>query len=351
MMDTPQYIASRRWLPAATAGLLVFLVMAVGCAPDERHDSAFYKICKDKNKSAALAHTVQEVLALVSSPASCEQAHNYLMKTSSLTLDGKNITALEPLAGLPELVELNLSGNGIKDVSPLVGMAKLRFLYLENNQLTAVNALAGLPSLAVLKVGHNQLTDLEAFSEFPSLTRLYAEHNTLSYSGLEHGLEHGHGYGPKLIKLNLSHNKALIKLPESLTATLTELNISETGITDLSPLQGSSQLVEFMADNAGGIADLGPLGQKASLAVVSVKGNKVSSVAALASTPALRHLDVSFNQLDSLMPLAESSNLKALFVEGNPIANTKNQTADNCPQGANVPEPIRNICKQPDLEP
>lgn len=349
-------------LPSEARSLLTVsacaaLLLTTGCAPDERHDSAFYKICKEKNKSEALAHTVGEILALVSSPASCEQAHNYLMKTSSLTLAGKGISALEPLAGLPKLVELNLAGNKIADLGPLTGLAKLRFLYLENNQLADATALAALPNLAVLNVSHNQLTSLAGFGRFPKLSRLFASHNALE-SALgrqddsagrepdEMATETG-DLAPALVKLDISANPDLAALPAELVANVAELNISRTKITSLAPLTANAALTSIIADDIGGIAELGPLAGKPGLAMVGLKNNKIKDIGILAQAKALAHLDISFNEVTSLMPLSASSSLKALFVEGNPIANSKNQTKENCPQGDSVPEPVLAVCQQP----
>jgi hypothetical protein len=138
------------------------------------------------------------------------------------------LTDLAPLAGMP-LKDLRIGKTAVADLEPLRGMHLVR-LHCHSTSITTLAPLAGMTDLIDLDSGSNsRLRDLAAL---PSLTSL----RELSLAG-----------APTLDDLT-----PLAKLP------LTYLNISETRVSDLTPLQGNRTL-EMINCRQTAIRDLRPL--------------------------------------------------------------------------------------------
>ncbi len=79
-----------------------------------------------------------------------------LEKVTWLNLRYKNITDLNPLAGLTKLEELWLYDNKITDLKPLAGLTKLDMLFLSDNlNLTKAEIGKLQKALPKCKITHN----------------------------------------------------------------------------------------------------------------------------------------------------------------------------------------------------
>ncbi|MDB3978584.1 hypothetical protein N9395_04240 [Pseudomonadales bacterium] len=106
-----------------------------------------------------------------------------MTELKAIHLDGLQVASLDPLVGLPNLVELNAEGPTAFDaaeVSKLTGLKRLRFKF---QQLKSLDGLADLAELQFLDVASNALTDISALRGFSNLTWLSLETNQVSYLG------------------------------------------------------------------------------------------------------------------------------------------------------------------------
>ena len=106
-----------------------------------------------------------------------------MTELKAIHLDGLQVASLDPLVGLPNLVELNAEGPTAFDaaeVSKLTGLKRLRFKF---QQLKSLDGLADLAELQFLDVASNALTDISALRGFSNLTWLSLESNQVSYLG------------------------------------------------------------------------------------------------------------------------------------------------------------------------
>ena len=106
-----------------------------------------------------------------------------MTELKAIHLDGLQVASLDPLVGLPNLVELNAEGPTAFDaaeVSKLTGLKRLRFKF---QQLKSLDGLADLAELQFLDVASNALTDISALRGFSNLTWLSLESNKVSYLG------------------------------------------------------------------------------------------------------------------------------------------------------------------------
>ena len=136
------------------------------------------------------------------------------------------------------------------------------------------------------------------------------------------GLEHAH----YLTSLNLggeyiqgqgnyiNNNRVLAGL-----TNLTKLSISNTNISDVSPLANLKNLTELYLWN-NNISDVSPLAGLTNLTELWLSNNNLSDISALASLTNLTQLYLSYNNISDVSPLANLKNLTELYLWNNNIS-------------------------------
>lgn len=107
-----------------------------------------------------VGHTVQELLKLTGE-TDCRAADQKLQTLTNLSLLGKGISRLEPIAVLPQVRKLNLMANAIESVEPLRKLKTLEILYAGGNRIKDPEPLASLP-LRSLSLAQNPVQDASA---------------------------------------------------------------------------------------------------------------------------------------------------------------------------------------------
>lgn len=148
---------------------------------------------------------------------------------------------------------------------------------------------------------------------------------------------------PKLKELDISGNGDITYIPryELIKENLTVLNVSDTGITDISFISGTKNLMSLEV-NGLGIESLAPLNEciyleelKAAdnrltdieglsnctiLRAVSIPGNAVSDISVLEKSAAtLEEIDISSNFIEDISPLSKCTEIKTFIAENNSI--------------------------------
>ncbi|MCL1823408.1 MAG: leucine-rich repeat domain-containing protein [Oscillospiraceae bacterium] len=132
----------------------------------------------------------------------------YMTSLEFLDLGSNQISDLEPLSELTNLIKLNLyDNNRIKDLTPLANLKNLENISLYFNLISDLSPLSGLTKLEVLELSWNQITDLTPLA---NLSKLY--------------------------RLSLSDNQIADISPLSNLKELTELSLRGNEITDWSPV-------------------------------------------------------------------------------------------------------------------
>jgi internalin A len=102
----------------------------------------------------------------------------------------------------------------------------------------------------------------------------------------------------------------------------TELYLSQTGISDLSPLSGLTNLTKLtLRENQ--IADIRPLAELTNLQELFLIHNQIADVSPLARLTNLEVLELSENQITDVSSLARLTNLTELFLSFNPITDVR----------------------------
>jgi internalin A len=112
------------------------------------------------------------------------------------------------------------------------------------------------------------------------------------------------------------------ELANSKLNTLTELNLSEGGISDLKPLSGLTELTNLdLGSNK--ISDLKPLSGLTKLTDLILYNNKISDLKPLSGLTKLTHLNLNINKISNVKPLAGLSQLKIIYIQNNKISDPK----------------------------
>jgi internalin A len=108
----------------------------------------------------------------------------------------------------------------------------------------------------------------------------------------------------------------------SAMSLLTELDLSNSGITDLAPLDGFKNLTKLNLEG-NRISDLQPLSKLEQLMDLNLMNNKVAEVSSLSSLKNLQDLRLSGNRIIAIDALSNLGNLTTLYIGENRIVSLK----------------------------
>lgn len=273
----------------------------------------------------------------ISALASCKQLQK-------LDISGNSISDLSPLMDLPYLRWLNASNNAISDLRPLMGMSSLSFLNVSGNYFTSTVPLGNISSLTELHVSDNMLTDLSGLGKLVSLQTL-----GISNCGLRDEMLMPLYNLTGLRSMNLEKNmdisgEAMDNLKRSLytcQVTHSELsyminiggysirndstNIDMSGLNlyDISNFKGfiNPQTVNFSRNNISNIYVFTEASNRLLVKDLNLSYNALSDITPLASLNNLESLDISYNMMvTSELPLLSLRNLRQLNVIGTSLS-------------------------------
>ena len=134
------------------------------------------------------------------------------------------------------------------------------------------------------------------------------------------GLEHATG----LTDLDLSDNQISDITSLAQLTQLTDLDLSDNQISDISPLAQLTQLIRLdLSENQ--ISDITSLAQLTQLIRLWLWDNQISDISPLVGLPGLKSLSLSSNQISDVTPLTTFASLESLWaitLGGNPITDT-----------------------------
>ena len=111
----------------------------------------------------------------------------------------------------------------------------------------------------------------------------------------------------------------LLKIPQASLARLTELELSDEEITDLTGLEHATQLADLdLSYNQ--ISDVTPLAHLTQLIYLDLSDNQISDITPLAQLTQLTRLELDRNQINDISPLAQLTQLTELTLWENQIS-------------------------------
>lgn len=216
-----------------------------------------------------------------------------------LNLRDNKIEDLTPLADLTQLEELSLWNNAVQSVTPLMGLTHLRVLDLDTNRLSDISALAYLTELKSLWLNNNALRSISPLSKLTNLTQLglrntgVTDGDLQALSGMkelaELVLDENPGLTAKRVEelkkslpeCEISHSELLRTVNlggTEYTSDATELSVPARGIESLEGLEHFTALTDLNIDD-NRVTDLSPLYGLKQLRTVSLRGNGLSKEA------------------------------------------------------------------------
>jgi len=227
----------------------------------------------------------------------------------ALDLSVNLITDISPLAELSELTWLNLEYNDVRDLSPLFELENLEYVSLLGNPIT----------FAQVKELEAQLPDCEV------------RHDAVDIGNPDDPCECGNciecGFSTELVDISYldmtdEDFALLIEEEKILPETVTELNLSQNQITDISLLARFTNLKKLTLD-FNEISDLKALAELTKLEELYLYQNKLVDISPLSGLVNLTKLTLSFNEIVDISPLAELTKLFELTLSWNKIVDVK----------------------------
>lgn len=281
-----------------------------------------------------------------------------LTALESVKIIAANVDSVAYLPKAPNLRTLILAEAGLDSLGGIPVMASLEKLDLSGNSIPLMEPLTSLHKLESIDLSGNPIKDIDCLLEFPELKEVQAASTGVTDWGFIEKM-------PKLEILNVANNDldtaALAKLVNERTPLL-RLDISGNDITDLAPLNWFDRIASvdasrnqlsilsrlpdtlwWLTANENRITDLSRYHGPA-LRYLSLKRNGLRNLTGLGHKTHLKELDLSFNQIDTLMPMKNYCCDTFIDLWKNPLGTTIEKTAENCPLDAKAKD-IRLFCK------
>lgn len=243
----------------------------------------------------------------------------YSSDTKALILDGKKLgnEVLDEIAQLYALDSLSLADNAISDISALGSLGGLTVLNLSSNEISDLSPLSGLTMLRTLYLSGNPITDFEPLYSLTGLSVLGLQNVEISdeqLSALSQALP-----GCAIHREEIDDDVHEISFGGvSFNSQVTEIDLSDLGITDISVLASCTQLKTL--DLSGNfISDLSPLMDIPGLESLNIENNRVNDLRPLMGMTSLKVINASYNSIVSIAALGNLSELTELYLSGNQI--------------------------------
>lgn len=238
-----------------------------------------------------LKSAIQEELNITSGELTSEQ----LSKLYDLDGTNRGIKSLAGLENASELTNLSLSNNLITDISPINNLTKLNWLELGNNRISSLSSLTKHTSLVGLDVSNNLVSDITPLSGLTNLAVVNLMNNQITNLSALSKLSNLQG-------LYLSKNKISNISPlATLNITDGEITLANNLITDISPLSQIKVSKALSLDiSFNQIKSLEPLKNITNVTKLLAANNQITSLQYMSTLKSIHTLDVGFNNLTSL---------------------------------------------------
>ena len=230
------------------------------------------------------------------------QNDNFFPNLKELNLCKSNLgpMGLSGIKSLAKLEILDVSACNISDLTDIGELTNLKKLSLYNNSVENVNALINLRNLEYLHLGGNLLNDLSPLTILEKLEYLDLSDRYSSAALWESGFV-----------LYNSNKKFTNIMSLGKLKNVTNLHLNNNNIIDIHELSKMKQL-KYLYLGCNNIDDITALSALSNLRRVDLSWNKVNDLTPIAYLP-LEYLDVSGNELLSIKPLKDNTELKELY--------------------------------------
>ena len=214
---------------------------------------------------------------------------NEIENIESIELEGKGISYLRGIECFINLKKLDLSNNNIEDLAPLSQLENIEYLNLNSNS-------------------NIELVSLNAISNYKNIRELYLEFNP--------GLLNITDSEGIIIDLNYENIDIITSLK-----TLTVLDISNTGITNIDWISELNNLKSLFLDNNSSIKDFSILENLTNIEKLKLGGLEINNLEILENFKNLKELELIGNNIEDISSLENLKELTKLELGSNNIEN------------------------------
>lgn len=242
-------------------------------------------------------------------------------KLQKLDLSGNNISDLTPLMDMPNLQWLNISGNLISDLRPLMGMSSIRFLNASGNFISDTSPIGSMTGLTELHLSDNTITDFSGISRLTNLHTLGLNNSNLTNESLTYLM-----YLASLTSLNIENNEQLTgEAVQLLKQSIPMCIVAHSELTSMVYFENFAVSADSIDINLSGfnISDISSFNQLISPETVNMSRNSISNLYVFQyanNRGFVKHLDLSYNLIQDITPLAGLTGLETLDLSYNMIS-------------------------------
>ncbi len=238
-----------------------------------------------------------------------------------LDISFNQVSDLRPLMGMKTLSFLNASGNLIANTSALSMMNGLSVLYLDENPIQDFSGLRKIKTLSTLGLNNTGIDDdgLRWLRGLSGLTGLYIQDNPLITGEAVEELK------TALKGCNIVHSDLIYTIEMDGHEVQTDaqtLNLSGLGIVDIGAIYKMPAL-EYVDLSANYITNLYALEYSESrntIVELNLSDNGISDATPLASLSRVEFLNLANNDISDPTPLMNLNTLRTLVLTGNPLS-------------------------------
>jgi Leucine-rich repeat (LRR) protein len=204
-----------------------------------------------------------------------------------LTIAQVNLKDISWISALPNLTNLHLEKTHIVDISALANCKKLKSLSLLDNDIEDISPIATCHQLQYLDLMNNPIKDIAVLANFKALERLYISLHYINSIELLTTL-------PNLQYLNIAINPSISLAPLSQLHSLTNFSLLQGIVDDSYNFPLIPNLIHL-----------------------DISNNKFTKLPPLPDK--LEYINISYNQITDISPIADLAHLKEFYINRNPI--------------------------------
>ncbi|KAI8807851.1 hypothetical protein BJ742DRAFT_300389 [Cladochytrium replicatum] len=269
-------------------------------ASDELDGQKSEKEKRHKRDQALLSQALKQQAVLLGT-----RSEN-LQDLKLLLLEGKELDTVPDLSAASNIRHLVLDNNKISDISSLMYLDYLQHLSIQNNRLTSTD-VSKMSGIRTLIMASNQLANINGLTNLDELEYLDLSDNPLTTLELSKNI-----YVLLLAKTKFSSLSSLGQL-----SLLIYLDLSSNGLmeNDMSVLANCQSLQCIVLNE--NMLSATPVILNSALSELRLSQNMLGRVDWISWLPLLRSLDLSFNRISNVQPLALCFNLVNLNLHAN----------------------------------
>ncbi|MDD4598138.1 MAG: hypothetical protein PHW35_09235 [Lentimicrobiaceae bacterium] len=234
------------------------------------------------------------------------------------------VGSFEPLSGLTSLELLDLSGSGIMDMEAFRTLVALKRISLERTSVSNIDAMSAMKALQFVYLDSTLVADLDPLSGLPELRTIYCDHTLVGSAEAQEFMQANPDVKVIYESVELEEWWKLLS-PEWKAVFSKEVIISNP--PEREQLHEITYLKKLNVSNERSLRSVEPLRKLVTLEQLDVSGTGITDVSALADLINLRQLDLGSTIIANITPIITLTSLTELDISFTGVADLEPITA------------------------